>query len=76
MVIELRTKHQFEAKLQTAVSRIMRTWSLIKMTPEHRLSRARSSVVALLSKHPELSENKMVILGLKHLHESYPLREG
>jgi hypothetical protein len=66
---------QSEAKLRNAVSRVMHIWSLIKMTPEHRLSRARSSVLALLSEHPKLSEDEMVILGLKHLHKFYPLRE-
>jgi hypothetical protein len=56
-------------RLHAAVNRILRTWSLIKMVPEHRLSRVRTSLMELLSEHGHLTEDELVVLGLKYLHQ-------
>ena len=59
-----------EVRVRDAVDRIMRTWSLIKLVPEQSGSRTRSSVTKLLLEHPHLTEDEMVVVGLKHLHQT------
>src|SRR6516164_8285591 len=59
-----------EARDRDAVDRIMRTWSLIKLMPEKSSSGARSSVTKLLLEHPDLTEDELVAVGLKHLHQT------
>lgn len=59
-----------EARVRDAVDRIMRTWSLIKLVPEPSSSGTRSSVTKLLLEHPHLTENELVAVGLKYLHQT------
>src|SRR5215472_4519684 len=59
-----------EVRVRNAVDRIMRTWSLIKLVPEQSSSGTRSSVTKLLLEHPHLTEDKLVAVGLKHLHQT------
>ena len=59
-----------EVRVRVAVDRIMRTWSLIKLVPEQSSSGTRSSVTKLLLKHPHLTEDELVAVGLKHLHQT------
>ena len=59
-----------EVRDRDAVDRIMRTWSLIKLVPEQSSSRARSSVTKLLVEHPHLTEDELVVIGLKHLYQT------
>src|SRR5262252_4448508 len=59
-----------EARVRDAVDRIMRTWSLIKLVPEQSSSGTRSSVTKLLLEHPHLTEHELVVVGLKHLHQT------
>ena len=59
-----------EARVRGAVDRIMRTWSLIKLVPEQSSSGTRSSVTKLLLEHPHLTEDELVVVGLKHLHKT------
>ena len=59
-----------EVRVRDAVDRIMRTWSLIKLMPEKSSSGARSSVTKLLLEHPDLTEDELVAVGLKHLHQT------
>jgi len=59
-----------EARVRDAVDRIMRTWSLIKLVPEQSSSGTRSSVTKLLLEHPHLTEDELVAVGLKHLHQT------
>jgi hypothetical protein len=54
--------------LNAAVDRIMRTWSLIKLVPKHRLPTLRTSLLEELSKQCHLTEDELVILGFKYLH--------
>jgi hypothetical protein len=58
-----------ETELAPIIDRVMRTWSLITLLPEHQLLAARSSVSALLRKNPELSESEMLVMGYRHLHQ-------
>jgi hypothetical protein len=55
-------------RVHAAVNRILRTWSLIKMVPEHQLSELRSSLMNMLCSEVHLTEDEMVVLGLKYLH--------
>jgi len=55
-------------RVHAAVDRILRTWSLIKMVPEHQLSEVRSSLMNVLCSEAHLTEDEMVVLGLKYLH--------
>ena len=59
-----------EARVRGAVDRIMRTWSLIKLVPEQSSSGTRSSVTKLLLEHPHLTEDELVVVGLKHLYQT------
>jgi hypothetical protein len=59
-----------EVRVRDAADRIMRTWSLIKLVPEQRSSGTRSSVTKLLLEHPYLTEDELVVVGLKHLHQT------
>jgi hypothetical protein len=55
-------------RVHAAANRILRTWALIKMVPEHQLSRLRSSLLDLLYEESHLTEDELVVLGLKYLH--------
>jgi hypothetical protein len=57
-------------RVRDAVDRIMRTWSLIKLVPEQSNFGTRSSVTKLLLEHPHLTEDELVAVGLKHLHQT------
>jgi hypothetical protein len=59
-----------EVRVRAAVDRVMRTWSLIKLVPEQSSSGMRSSVTKLLLEHPHLTEDELVVVGLKHLHQT------
>jgi hypothetical protein len=59
-----------EIKLSAAVERIVRTWSLIKLIPRNRSAGIRASICSLLSEQKHLSENELVVLGLKHLYRT------
>jgi hypothetical protein len=52
-----------------AISRILRTWSLIKMVPEHQLSMLHPLLMELLAEQQQMNENELVVLGLKYLHQ-------
>jgi hypothetical protein len=75
LALHARLMPHSDAKVRNAVRRVMRSWALIKLKPERQLSRARASVEALLTEHPELSEEKMVVLGLKHLYRTANSRD-
>jgi len=59
-----------EVRVRDAVDRIMRTWSLIKLAPEQSRSGTRLSVTKLLLEHPDLTEDQLVVVGLKHLYQT------
>jgi hypothetical protein len=61
-----------EDRLHAAINRILRTWSLIKMVPEHRLSALRILLLERLSEQRHMTENELVVLGLKYLHQDGP----
>ena len=57
-----------EVRLEFAINRVMRIWSLIKQVPESSLSDLRSALVASLCQLHGLSENELVVAGLKFLY--------
>jgi hypothetical protein len=57
-----------DARVMQALGRIMRTWSLITMTPVRHLLPLQSRLLAMLTGQRDLTENELVVLGLKHLH--------
>ena len=59
-----------EVRVRDAVDRIMRIWSLIKLVSEQSSSGRRSSVTKLLLERPHLTEDELVVVGLKHLHQT------
>ena len=59
-----------EVRVRDSVDRIMRTWSLIKLVLEQSGSGTRSSVTKLLLEHPHLTEDELVVIGLKHLYQT------
>lgn len=48
----------------------MRLWSLIKMAREDQLKQIHASLVNKLSEQQHLSEDELVIIGLKYLHQN------
>jgi hypothetical protein len=58
-----------EDRLHAAVNRILRTWSLIRLLPEDRLSVLRRSLLERLSEQRHMSEDELVIFGFKYLHQ-------
>jgi hypothetical protein len=63
-------------RVHAAANRILRTWSLIKMVPDHQLSPLRPSLVDTLYEESHLTEDELVVLGLKHLHRVDKARNG
>jgi hypothetical protein len=63
-----------EREIRYAIDRVMHVWSLIKMVPEEQLSDARSSVLAQFFENPHLTEQELIVVGLKHLHDIDRLR--
>jgi hypothetical protein len=63
-------------RIQAAANRILRTWSLIKMVPDHRLSPLRPPLVDALYEESHLTEDELVVLGLKYLHRADKARGG
>jgi hypothetical protein len=61
-----------EDRLHAAVNRILRTWSLIKLLPEHRLPMLRLSLLERLSEQRHMTEDELVIIGFKYLHQEAP----
>jgi hypothetical protein len=57
-----------EVRLRVAVDRIIKTWSMIKLVPEGQLTNARVQVTAALRENLSLSEDDLVVIGLKHLY--------
>lgn len=53
-----------------ALGRIVRTWSLIRLIPTQELLPLQPSLLNLLSKRSDLTEDEMVALGLKHLYST------
>jgi len=56
-----------------ALGRVLRTWSLIKSVPLRSILQLQAPLLQLLSTRSDLSEDQLVVLGLKHLY-SYPSR--
>jgi hypothetical protein len=53
-----------------ALGRVLRTWSLIKSVPLRSLLPLQAPLLQLLSTRPNLPEDQLVVLGLKHLYSS------
>jgi hypothetical protein len=63
-------------RVHAAANRILRTWSLIKMVPDYQLSPLRASLVDALYEESHLTEDELVVLGLKYLHRADKARSG
>jgi hypothetical protein len=56
--------------VEAAADRATHLWSLIKLVPDHQLTEIRSSLVEKLSEQQHLSEDELVIVGLKYLYQN------
>ena len=65
-----------EDRVHAAINRILRTWSLIKMVPDRQLSPLRASLVDTLYEESHLTEDELVVLGLKYVHRADKARNG
>jgi len=63
-------------RVHAAANRILRTWSLIKMVPDHQLSPLRARLLDTLCEESHLTENELVVIGLKYLHRTDKARSG
>jgi hypothetical protein len=59
-----------EERDMRASGRVLRTWSLIKSVPLRSILRLQAPLLQLLSTRPDLSEDQLVVLGLKHLYSN------
>jgi hypothetical protein len=59
-----------DARAMQALGRILRMWSLIKLIPVRDLLPLQLPLLKLLSSRPELSEDELVVLGLKNLYST------
>lgn len=62
-------------RVMRALGRILRTWSLIRMMPTERVARLQSPLLELLSKRPDLNEDELVVIGIKHLYTTRRSRD-
>jgi len=63
-------------RVHAAANRILRTWSLIKMVPDHQLSPLRAPLLDTLCEESHLTEDELVVIGLKYLHRADKARSG
>jgi len=63
-------------RVHAAANRILRTWSLIKMVPDHQLSPLRARLLDTLCEESHLTEDELVVIGLKYLHRTDKARSG
>ena len=63
-------------RVHAAANRILRTWSLIKMVPDHQLSPLRAPLLDTLCEESHLTEDELVVIGLKYLHRTDKARSG
>jgi len=63
-------------RVHAAANRILRTWSLIKMVPDHQLSPLRAPLLDTLCEESHLTEDELVVIGLKYLHRTDNARSG
>ena len=63
-------------RVHAAANRILRTWSLIKMVPDHQLSPLRAPLLDTLCEESHLTEDDLVVIGLKYLHRTDKARSG
>jgi hypothetical protein len=56
--------------VEAAANRVMHLWSLIKLAREDQLKQFHSSLVEKLTEQQHLSEDELVIVGLKYLHQN------
>ena len=66
----------FDNRVHAAANRILRTWSLIKMVPDHQLSPLRAPLLDTLCEESHLTEDELVVIGLKYLHRTDKARSG
>jgi hypothetical protein len=57
-------------RVEAATDRVMLLWSMIRMVPDHDLTRVRFSLVEALSEQRHLTEDQLVIVGLKYLYQN------
>jgi hypothetical protein len=57
-----------DERVMRALGRILRTWSLIKSVPLRSILPLQPPLLQLLSTRPDLPEDQLVVLGLKHLY--------
>jgi len=63
-------------RVHATANRILRTWSLIKMVPDHQLSPLRARLLDTLCEESHLTEDELVVIGLKYLHRTDKARSG
>jgi len=61
--------------VEAAADRVMRLWSMIRLRSDDELAELRVSVLELLSEQQHLTEDELVVLGLKCLHQNIGLKK-
>jgi hypothetical protein len=59
-----------DARLALVVDRVLRLWAQIKLVPQDSLTEARAAVSMKLSQSPDLSEQELVVAGLRVLYRT------
>ena len=61
--------------VETAADRDMLLWSMIRLLPGDKLTPIRASLVERLSEQQHLTEDELVVVGLKYLHQIIGLKK-
>jgi hypothetical protein len=61
--------------VKAAADRVMRLWSMIRQRSDDELAVLRVTVLKQLSEQQHLTEDELVIVGLRYLHQNIGLKK-
>jgi hypothetical protein len=61
-------------RVEAATDRVMQLWSMIRLRSDAKLAVLRVTVLQKLAEQQHLTEDKLVIVGLKSLHQNVGLK--
>jgi hypothetical protein len=62
-------------RVEAATDRVMRLWSMIRLRSDSELAVLRVTVLQKLAEQQRLTEDELVIVGLKYLHQHVGLKK-
>jgi hypothetical protein len=62
-------------RVEAAADRVMRLWSMIRLRSDTELAALRVTVLQELAEQTHLTEDELVVVGLKYLHQHVGLKK-